>query len=65
MNTWDAMNINMQRSSYRERDSKESEDIHIPGIDVGGGWRTGCGSHHRVQSGWKNWKGVPGVLCNR
>ena len=19
--------------------------IHIPGIDVGGGWRTGCGSH--------------------
>ena len=23
----------------------ESEDIHIPGIDVGGGWRTGCGSH--------------------
>ena len=28
----------------RGRDSKESEDIHIPGIDVGGGWRTGCGS---------------------
>ena len=28
-----------------ETDSKESEDIHIPGIDVGGGWRTGCGSH--------------------
>ena len=26
-------------------DSKESEDIHIPGIDVGGGWITGCGSH--------------------
>ena len=24
---------------------KESEDIHIPGIAVGGGWRTGCGSH--------------------
>ena len=24
---------------------KESEDIHIPGIDVGGGWRIGCGSH--------------------
>ena len=19
--------------------------MHIPGIDVGGGWRTGCGSH--------------------
>ena len=34
----------MQRSSYR-RDNKESEDIHISGIDVGGGWRTGCGSH--------------------
>ena len=27
------------------RDIKESEDIHITGIDVGGGWRTGCGSH--------------------
>ena len=20
---------------------------------------------HRVQSGWKNWNGVSGVLCNR
>ena len=29
----------------RERDSKESEDIHIPGIDVGRECRTGCGSH--------------------
>ena len=28
----------MQRSSYWE-------DIHIPGIDFGGGWRTECGSH--------------------
>ena len=28
-----AMDIKMQRSIYRE-DSKESEDIHIPGIDV-------------------------------
>ena len=27
------------------RDSKESEDIHIPVIDVGGEWGTGCGSH--------------------
>ena len=34
----------MQISIYTGRDSKESEDIHIPGIDVGGGWRTGCGS---------------------
>ena len=25
--------------------SKQSEDILIPGIDVGGGWRTGCRSH--------------------
>ena len=24
---------------------KESEDIHVPGIYVGGGWRPGCGSH--------------------
>ena len=27
------------------RDSKESEDIHIPGIDICEGWRTGCESH--------------------
>ena len=26
---------------FTGRDSKESEDIHIPGIYVGGGWRTG------------------------
>ena len=38
------MNIKMQRS-FTWRDSKESEDIHIPGIDVGGGSRSGCGSH--------------------
>ena len=44
MNTWGAMNINMQRSSYRG-DIKESEDIHTPRIDVGGGLRTGWGSH--------------------
>ena len=37
-----AMTIKTQRSIYRE---KESEDIHLPGIDVGGGWKTGCGSH--------------------
>ena len=24
---------------------KESEYIHLPGIDVGGRWETGCGSH--------------------
>ena len=30
---------------FKGRDSKESEDIHIPGIDFGGGWITGCGSH--------------------
>ena len=35
------------------------------GIDVGGGWRTGCGSTHRVQSGWNNWKRVSGVLCDK
>ena len=34
----------MLRSIYKER-QKESENIHIPGIDVGGGWITGCGSH--------------------
>ena len=40
----------MQRTSicrdpFTGRDSKVSEYFHIPGIDVGGGWRTGCGSH--------------------
>ena len=35
----------MQISIYTGRGSKECEDIHIPGIYVGGGWRTGCGSH--------------------
>ena len=39
------MNIKTQRDRFTGRDSKESEDIHIPGIDVVGGWRTGCGSH--------------------
>ena len=33
------------RDPVTRRAIKESEDIHIPGIDVGGGWRTGCGSH--------------------
>ena len=33
------------RDPFTGRDSKESEAIHMPGIDVGGGWRTGCGSH--------------------
>ena len=31
----------IHRDPLTGRDSKESEDIHIPGIDVGGGWRTG------------------------
>ena len=44
---------------------RESEDIHIPGIDVGGGWRTGCGSHPPSHSGWMNGKRVSGVLCDR
>ena len=37
-----AMTVKTQRSINRE---KESEDIHLTGIDVGGGWKTGCGSH--------------------
>ena len=32
---------------HLHRDSKEIEDVHIPGIDVCGGWRTGCGSHQQ------------------
>ena len=31
--------------SLTGRGNKEIEDIHIPGIYVGGGWITGCGSH--------------------
>ena len=33
------------RDSVTGRDIKESEDIHTPRIDVGGGLITGCGSH--------------------
>ena len=29
--------------SFTGRGSTESEDIHIPGIYVGGGWSPGCG----------------------
>ena len=35
----------IDRDPFTGRDSNESEGIHIPGIDVGGGWSTGCGSH--------------------
>ena len=37
--------MNIKRDPFTGRDSKESEDIHIPGIDVDPGWKTGCGSH--------------------
>ena len=36
------MNINTPCTG---RDGKESGDIHIPVIYVGGGWRAGCGNH--------------------
>ena len=41
--SWLAMNIKTQRSTYSEseRESKESEDIQLSRIDVGGGRRTG------------------------
>ena len=35
----------IRRDPFTGRDIKESKYIHIPGIDVGGRWRTGCGSH--------------------
>ena len=39
------MNIKLT-DQFTRRYSKETEDIHILiGIDVGGGWRTGCGIH--------------------
>ena len=34
-------------------------------IDVGGGWRLDAEVTHRVQCGWKNWKRMSGVLCDR
>ena len=37
--------MNTCRDPVTGRDSKDNEDIHIPGIDVAGGWITGCGSH--------------------
>ena len=58
---WAAMNINMQRSSYRESvktftylGSTLSEDGELDAEVI-----------HRVQSGWKNWKRVSGVLSDR
>ena len=39
------LNKHISSSSSTGRDIKESEDIHIPGIDFGEGWRTGCESH--------------------
>ena len=39
------MNMKMHRDPFTGRGSKDSEDIHILGIYVGGGWRTGFGSH--------------------
>ena len=38
------MNIK-RRALFTGRNSKEGEDIHIRGIDIGRGWRTRCGSH--------------------
>ena len=35
----------MEKSNGSKRRYKESEYIHLPGIDVGGRWKTGCGSH--------------------
>ena len=37
--------ISRRRYIFTGRDIKESEDIHLPEIDVGGGWKTECGSH--------------------
>ena len=39
------LGCNEHQDAVTGRAIKESEDIHIPGIDVVGGWRTGCGSH--------------------
>ena len=48
------------------RDSKESEDIHTPGIDIGLGWRTGCGCHpQRTERVDEQVERVSGVLCDR
>ena len=53
------------RYPFTGRDSEECKDIHIPGIYVGGGWITGCGSHPQSAERVKDWKRVSGVLCDR
>ena len=57
------MNIKMHISSYT---IKESEDIHIYlGSTLAEDGELAAEVTHRVQSGWKNWKRVSGVLCDR
>ena len=34
-----------RRDIFTGRGIKESKYIHLPGIDVGGRWKSGCGSH--------------------
>ena len=52
--------IHLQRRHYRE-----SEDIHMYGIDVGGGWRTWCGSQTQITERVEELERVSGVLCDR
>ena len=60
--------ISRRRNPFTGRDSNESEDIHIGAYLVSKLAEDGeldAEVTHRVQSGWKNWKSVSGVLCDR
>ena len=39
------LGCNQHQDTEIQLQGETVKDIHIPGIDVGGGWRTGCGSH--------------------
>ena len=58
---WGTTNINMQRSSYMERQYLK----RVNTFTYLGSTLVDAEVTHRVQSGWKNWTRVSGVLCDR
>ena len=65
LNNWGAINIKMQRYSYRERHSKRVKTFTYLGSTLEEDGELDAEVTHRVQSAWKNWKSVSGVLCDR
>ena len=45
-----------------EGEEVKIEDVQVSGIDDG---ELDAEVNHRVQSGWRNWKNVSGVVCDR